>query len=581
MPVFRQGRIHLDFGPGAIYDQRIDSTAPIPADFNAAQQALRAAVEHHRCGRLEQAIAAYEWALVLAPDRADAQNNLGVACKDAGRLDQAMAAFRRAIELAPNHPEPWNNLGNAFRKQGKLDDAIAAYHLALNLAPANAQTHSNLGAARKEAGDIDQASASSRQAVLLNPSSPTLHSNLLYALHFHPGSTPQSLLEEHQLWDQRHGRPLPPSRPAIHRQKNPKFRIGYVSPDFGQHVVGRFMVRLIVGHDRGRFEITCYSNALWQPNPVTEQLRASAHHWREIGHLSDHEADQLIRSDGIDILVDLSAHMAGNRLPLFAKKPAPIQVSYLAYCGTTGLSAMDYRLTDPYFDPEEDGNGPYTERSIRLPSSYWCYKPPDEAAEVFPPPSLATGQITFGSLNSFAKVNPGVLATWARILGAVPGSRLLIHALEGAHRRRAIARFTQEGIDPQRITFVGFTPLSDYFERYNQIDIALDPFPYAGGTTTLDAFWMGVPVITLSGQTAVGRGGVSILSNLGLRDLIASTTDQYVDIARALAQDRPRLASLRNSLRQRLRESPLMDAASFVGAIESAFLKMQEENTSP
>jgi len=261
-------------------------------------------------------------------------------------------------------------------------------------------------------------------------------------------------------------------------------------------------------------------------------------------------------------------------LLVFARKPAPVQVTYLAYCGTTGLGAMDYRLTDPYLDPPGTDLGCYCEQSIRLPETYWCYRPIAETPEVSPLPRLEEGAVTFGSLNNFCKVSPPALAAWSGLLQAVPGSRLVLHAHPGSHRDRVREIVAQEGVSPERVTFMQAVPLGEYYRAYQRIDVALDPFPYGGGTTTCDALWMGVPVVSLAGQTGVGRGGLSILSNIGLPELVARDVDQYIRIAAELANDPARLAELRATLRDRMQSSPLMDAPRFARNVEAAYRQM-------
>jgi predicted O-linked N-acetylglucosamine transferase (SPINDLY family) len=289
--------------------------------------------------------------------------------------------------------------------------------------------------------------------------------------------------------------------------------------------------------------------------------------------VSDDQLPRLVRDDGIDILVDLTMHMKGSRLLAFARKPAPVQVTYLAYCSTTGLRTMDYRLTDPFLDPPGGDESIYSEKSTWL-RSYWCYEPAADAPSVVPPPSARTGAITFGCLNNFGKLTPGTLDMWSELLSGVPGSRLLLFAPEGSHRERARQRLADGNVDPRRLEFVPLMHLNQYLSQYNQIDIALDPFPYPGGTTTCDALWMGVPVVSLAGATAVSRAGLSILSQIGFAELVARAPDEYLAIATRLAGDAPRLAELRLTLRERMRGSPLMDAPGFARDVERAFLEM-------
>ena len=340
--------------------------------------------------------------------------------------------------------------------------------------------------------------------------------------------------------------------------------------------MGRFLLPLLETHDREHFEIYCYSSVR-NPDEITGRCRANADVWRDIRGLSDDAAARLIRDDQIDILVDLTMHMADNRLLVFARRPAPVQVTYLAYCGSTGLSAIDYRLTDPFLDPrhqnEADGKI-YSEESICLPETYWCYRPPAEIGLCSTPPAVHTSRVTFGCLNNFCKVTGPALDAWAQLLGKVPASRLVIHARPGSHRDRVREFFARQGIAADRLTFADKLPVTKYLHLYDQIDIALDPFPYGGGTTTCDALWMGVPVVSLVGRTAVGRGGLSILSNLELTELVAWSVGEYAGIAAGLAGDLPRLAGLRSTLRERMRGSPLMDAPRFARNVEAAYRQM-------
>ena len=486
-------------------------------------------------GKLDEAVACYRRALELKPDYAEAHNNLGVALKDQGKLDEAVACYRRALELKPDYAEAHNNLGVAFKDQGKLDEAVACYRRALELKPDYAEAHNNLGVAFKDQGKLDEAVACFRRALELKPDFAAAHSNLVYTQMFCPGYDAQTLYEEHRRWNRQHAEPLEKFiQPHLNdRSPDRRLRIGYVSPDFRRHPVGRFLLPLLESHDHQSFEIFCYASVRI-PDAMTDRCRAHADVWRDVLGLSDEQVAHAIRQDQIDILVDLTMHMANNRLLVFARKPAPVQVTYLAYCGTTGLSTMDYRLTDPYLDPPGRDERFYCEQSVRLPETYWCYRPPVETPPVNALPALEAGHVTFGSLNNFCKVSSAALAAWSRLLQAVPGSRLLLHAHAGSHRERVRRFLTEQGISAERVVFVDFQPTAEYFGVYRQIDVALDPFPYGGGTTTCDALWMGVPVVSLAGQTAVGRGGVSILSNVGLPELVAQDSEQYVRIAVAV-----------------------------------------------
>jgi predicted O-linked N-acetylglucosamine transferase (SPINDLY family) len=308
---------------------------------------------------------------------------------------------------------------------------------------------------------------------------------------------------------------------------------------------------------------------------MTDRFKAKADGWRSIVGMSDEMVANRIWEDRIDILVDLASHTAENRLPVFARKPAPVQVTYLAYPSTTGLDTIDYRITDPYLDPS-DSDSFYSEESIHLPETYWCYRPISEIATVNPLPALSAGHITFGCLNNFSKVTAQMLTIWCSLLQSVPGSHFLIHTAHGNHRLRIEESARNAGIDLHRLRFVELLPLREYFGLYHQIDLALDPFPFAGGTTTCDALWMGVPVVSLAGATAVSRGGLSLLSNIGLPEFVAQTEQEYLRIAVDAANDLHRLAHLRATLRERMRASPLMDEPRFARHIETAYRTMWE-----
>ncbi|MFI5378016.1 MAG: tetratricopeptide repeat protein [Tepidisphaerales bacterium] len=526
-------------------------------------------------GQLDQAIACYRRVLVFRPDSPEAHNNLGTALKTQGDVAGAIACFQQALALRPDAAQAHNNLGNALQQMGHLDEAAACYESAIALKPDHADAHNNLGQVRAVQGQLDPAIACYRRALALNPQSAAIHSNLVYSLHFHPGSDRESLYREHLQWNEVHAKPLAALRRPHNSDAAPdrRIRVGYLSPDFAQHPVGRFLLPLLAAHDRDRFHIFCYASQV-RDDTFTERLRAHADVWRNVFGLSDDELAELIRVDGIDILVDLAMHMAGNRLLVFARKPAPVQVTYLAYCGATGLDVMDYRLTTADLDPPGPNDAFYSERSIRLPQTYWCYEPGVDTPPVGPLPALARGGVTFGSLNNFCKVTEPTLDAWARLLVAVDGSRLLLHSHPGSHRERVSAFLHARGVSPDRLVFTDFVPIERYFKLYGEIDIALDPFPCGGGTTTCDALWMGVPVVSLVGQTAVARSGLALLSQLGLGELTATTPQQYIRIAADLAGNVPRLREFRTTLRQRMQASPLMDAPRFARDVESAYRAM-------
>ncbi len=370
-----------------------------------------------------------------------------------------------------------------------------------------------------------------------------------------------------------------------------RLRIGYVSPNFCDHCQALFITPLLVNHNHEQFEIFCYSDVL-VPDAATDRLRGYADHWRNIVGVCDTDAAEMIRRDGIDVLVDLTLHMARNRLLVFARKPAPVQVTWLGYPGTTGLEAIDYRLTDPHLDPPGEGDRNYSEKSWRLSDTFWCYDPlvspppeyqgkgnenaADARSKPNALPALENGFVTFGCLNNFCKVNDGVLELWATVLRAVAGSRLILLAPPGSARQRVLMIMHRCRVERARIRFADFQPRRRYLELYHQIDIGLDTFPYNGHTTTLDALWMGVPVVTLVGKTVVGRAGLSQLRNLGLEELAANSAGDFVRITTEWTADLSRLSDLRQNLRHRMRGSSLMDAGKFAREIERAYREMSE-----
>ncbi len=535
-------------------------------------------------GKFNEAVAAHRQAIALRPDYAEAYNNLGVALNDLRKIDEAISAYRMAIGIKPNYAEAYNNLGVALNDRGELDEAIDVFRKAIAFSPKHAKAHNNLASALKDQGNLDEAIALFNNALKHHPDDHTLRSNFIYTLHFHPDYDAPAILREHLEWDRRHGQPLAAEILPHRNDRSPdrRLRIGYLSPNYRYHPVGRFLLPLLQHHDRRNVEVFCYSDTVIE-HFFTDQLRAAADVWRDSSQLSDDKLIEQIRRDQIDILVDLTLHMAHGRTLVFARKPAPVQVTYLGYCSTTGLKAIDYRLTDRYLDPEGfvEGLGQvdehYSEKSIRLPETYWCYQPGIATPEVNPLPAAGNNFITFGSLNNFGKVTPRVLEVWCAIMAAVPNSRLHLHTREGAHRKRITEFFAQHNIDPKRVDFIGFMTSEQYFSAYQKIDIALDPFPCAGGTTSCDALWMGVPVVSLAGRTSVGRAGTSILSNVGLPDLIAKNPDEYVELATSLANNVPRLANLRAGLRHRMQTSPLMNGPKFAGNVETAYRRMWRE----
>jgi len=513
-------------------------------------------------GRYLEAMNAYQAAVQLKPEIPEAHYNLGLSLYNQGHTAAAIAAYREAIRLKPDYALAYNNLGVALTSQGEFDSGIAAYSRALQLRPNYLEIYTNLGNALKDQGRLDEAIANFRAALALKPDAILAHSNLIYAMHFHSDDDARAIHEEQRRWNRQHADPLKQLIRLHNNNRDPERRlcIGYVSPDFRQHVVGWNLLPLLEQHNHKEFKIICYSGVS-HPDNVTEQIRSCSDEWRNIGKVADEQMAQMIRDDGVDILIDLTLHMAGNRLLVFARKPAPVQITYLGYCGSTGLDAIDYRFSDPYLDPPGTDLSVYSEQTVRLPETYWCYRPGGQAPIPAPPPILIKKFITFGCLNNFTKVSTEAMDLWAKILLSAPKSRLLIHANPGSHLPEVRGRFNTFGVLSDRIEFIGRRPSwTDYLNTFSQIDVALDPFPYCGWITTCDGLWMGVPVVSLPGRTAASRGGKSILTNIGLSELIADTPEEYVNIAIKLANDLPRLRELRSTLRERMESSPLMNA---------------------
>ncbi len=550
----------------AIYQQAIQSDPNDSSTWNHLALAL------YERGKIEEAIAACQKALSINPNFDEACITMGLICKSRGQIDQAINYYNKAITLRPGTPMAHNNLALALKERGRYDEALASCKKALELKPDLAGAHSNLGLIYKDMGLLDVAIESFRKAIELDTRLVLAHDNLLMTLQYHPDTTPAMQYAESRVWNRLHASHLYEKIKPHANDKNPdrKLKIGYLSSDFKNHPVGRFILPLLENHDQSNFEIFCYSHVA-KSDDLTEKLKSSAHHWRNIIGMTDTEIVQLIRKDQIDILIDLAVHSADNRLTVFAYKPAPIQMTYLGSPDGTGLDSIDYRISDQYFDADPDYHEYFAEESIWLPRTYWCYQPSAAMPEVGELPSISAGHITFGCLNNFCKVTLPTLDAYARIMQQVPGSRLILRCYPGSHQKRLLQIFADKGITSDRIELVGWVPVNKFFNLYNRIDIALDPFPYNGGTTTCDATWMGVPVITLAGKTAVGRAGVSTLSTLGLHELIAEGVDAYIQKAIALASDSQQVERYRSTLRDRMKNSPMTDAPGFARDIETAY----------
>jgi predicted O-linked N-acetylglucosamine transferase (SPINDLY family) len=516
--------------------------------------------------KLDEAIASWRRALELRPDYADALFNLALALKEQRKLDKAVACWRRALMLKPDDAAGHSNLGAVLNEQGNIDEAVASYRQALELKPDYAEAYNNLGVALQQQGNLDGAISSFRRALECKPDYPAAHSNFLLALQYDAGATLSGLAAAHAEYDSRYAGPLRPLRRQPQTLPDPlrRLRVAFLSPDFRRHPVGHFLIQALENFDREQWETICYCDRVVQDD-LTTRLRAAATVWRDVVGSNDEELTEGIRADQVDVLFDLAGHTAGNRLLVFARKPAPIQITWLGYVGTTGLQAMDYLLADRFEIPLGQERF-YRERILRMPDGYVCYEPPATPIEPGPLPALENGIIHFGSFNNPAKITPQVVEVWAKILNRVPGSRLVMkyRGWEGESVLcRSIELFQAAGVDAGRLEFAGRSDHAEFLAAYRQIDVALDPFPYGGGVTTCEALWMGVPVVTCPGETFASRHALSHLSNVGLTETIARDLDEYVELAASLAGDLARLAALRAGLRDRMAASPLCDGKRF------------------
>jgi predicted O-linked N-acetylglucosamine transferase (SPINDLY family) len=519
-------------------------------------------------GATNQAIACMERAIALLPGIAEWYDNLGALHGLTGHSAEAEAACREALRLDPRNVSAWNNLGMALCALHRLEEAEDAHRSGLAIDPTHRDSHLNLGTVLLGLGYPQEAAREYERCLELRSDWPEVRSNYLLALQYVPGVTPASLAKAHADWELHQGKPLRSTWLPHTNRPDPdrRLRLGFVSQDFSNHPAGFLFARLLESLDRNQVDTFCYSDVK-TPDEITTQIRAAAGQWLDLRDRDHAQVAAQIRQDEIDILFDLSGHTAGNRLAAFARKPAPIQITWIGYVGTTGLAAMDYLLADRHqIAPGTEQC--YCEKVLRMPDGYVCWCPPDRAPQVAPPPYEIQGHITFGSFNNPAKVHDGVLRVWAEILRRVPDAHLALRYMgfDGPKTQRRIKdTFAAAGVDPQRIHLFGWSHHAQMLGAYHQIDIGLDPFPYSGGVTTCEALWMGVPVITCPGETFAGRHSLSHLSTVGLTETIARDLDHYVELAVGLANDRQHLAALRAGLRPQMAASPLCDGPRFAG----------------
>jgi len=530
----------------------------------------------------DSAIAYIKKALQFGPDYADAYNNLGSVLQETGRLDEAITCYQKALHLTPNFDRAHYNLGTAFKEKWRIDDAIVEYQAAIRFNSYLIEAYNNLGLALQDQGRVDEAEEHYRRALQLKPDFALCFSNLLLLMNYNSRHDAQTIFTEHLQFAKQCAAPLSSAVLSHTNDRSPsrRLRIGYVSPDFRRHSVNYFLEPVLASHSHEQYEVFCYSDVL-VPDNVTERLQGYADQWRNIAGMPDAEVAELIRKDGIDILMDLAGHTGYNRMLLFARKPAPVQVSWLGYPNTTGLSIIDYRIVDGYTDPPGLTDPFYSEQLVRMPESFLCYLPDKDSPAAGGLPALKAGHITFGSFNYFPKVSQKTVTLWASILNALPDSRLVMKTRNFSDRttcKYATDMFAAHGISPERIELISIKlSFTEHLDMYNRIDIALDTFPYNGTTTTCEALWMGVPVVTFAGKTHASRVGMSLLSNIGMPELVAGTDEEYISIVLNLGGDLERLGVLRGSLRDRMTRSVLFDARRFALDLENCYRTMWEE----
>jgi len=480
------------------------------------------------------------------------------------------------LEIKPDYAEAHNSLGNTLNGLGRLNEAESSYRRALEIKPDYAEVHSNLGNTLTVLGRLNEAEASYRRALDIKPDSAEAHSNLLFLLNYSFSNNVLFSLQDARLYDQKTYKKITSRFAEWLVVKQPeRLRIGLVSGDFNSHPVGYFLESLLSQLDPTRVELIAYSTSC-QVDELTLRIKPYFSAWKRlIGH-NDEAAARLIHADGVHILIDLAGHTANNRLPVFAWKPAPVQVSWLGYFATTGVTAIDYLIADPWTLPETEERY-FTEKIWRLPETRLCFTPPDINVDVTSLPALSNGYITFGCFNNLVKMNDHVVSLWSRVLASVPGSRLILKAKQlkdSSVRKLTFKRFAAHRIEANRLILEGPEPREQYLAAYNRMDIALDPFPYPGGTTSVESLWMGVPVMTLAGECFLSRQGVGILMNVGLPEWVAADTDDYVMRVVTHARDLQYLAKLRNGLRQQVLASPIMDARRFAIHFEAVLREM-------
>lgn len=521
----------------------------------------------------------YSAAVAANPKYADGYVGLGCAFEELNRPDGAIQAYLSALAIQPDYPGASHNLGTLLSKTGRLDEAEKYLRKALQAEPDSASTRIWLGKTLADMGILDEGISLLRQGSNDLPEDSSAKSMLLFYLNYLPDITKDEMLREHVQFGQRFCDSLTPPGPRFLNSANPDrtLRLGYVSGDFRNHPVSRFIEPVLAAHDKSQFEVHCFHNFEGPDDNNTQRIRLHADGWHPISGVGDDAVADMIRSLRIDILVDLSGHTDRNRLLMFARKPAPVQATWLGYLGTTGMKAMDYRICDAFTDPPGMTESLHTEKLARLPQSQWCHLPYDTVlTPVGQLPMQRNGYPVFGSINNISKINNQVIELWSRVLREIPSSRLRMAAIPSNRaRQHLISEFSRLGVDGNRVEFVPRAGYHEYLSGIREVDIMLDPFPYNGGTTTLDALAMGVPVVTLAGDRSIARGGVSFLSTVDIPSLVAETPDEYVAILRRLVSVPDELQEIRKGLRAKFNRSVFQDSRRFTRQLEDLYRGMR------
>ncbi len=527
----------------------------------------------HMSKRFQEALVHYEKALSMGYETAALHCNRGVIYKDLRKGGDSIMAFHKAVTMDPSNVSYLNNLGAAALELGLNSEALECFEQAVEKNPKLPTARNNIGNLLKDRARGMDALPQYRKSMELNPDDRDAPSNYLLCHMYIPDIDPKLVFEEHKKWGISTSKKFPPAFKFKPRVAGAKTRVGFLSADLCHHPVAHFIEPIFRGYDREHFEVVAYGDQR-KSDEFSARFAKHVDLWRETSSYDDRALAKVIHEDRVDILFELAGHTAYNRLGVFAFKPAPVQVSYLGYPGTTGLPTIDYRLTDSFADPKGTTEHLHTEKLIRVPECAWCFEPDASAPEVQPLPALQNGYVTFGCFNNMAKLNPALFETWADILLRVPGSHLRLKArtlTDDGVRKELMSYFTARGIEEGRLDFFGHTRKTiEHLSHYHSVDIALDSFPYHGTTTTCEAMWMGCPVITRAGKSHVSRVGVSLLNAVGLQEFIAETREEYIEKAVTLSAQTERLQELRSAMRGRLLPSVLMDEKRFVHGFETA-----------